>query len=394
MNSSVKNLLMNLGVLCPLYVAFAIYAGSLVTHDQLPIVDTEFAHISPYGTEPKYLLWNLHKFGSDDKKIIVVGASNARDGFRPEYMSKFLPDYEIHNAALAASEIKEVIKTTKLVLDEIPESKRSEAVFVYGAFFGNFLETSWGFNNRLTNIEVEQLRYGLYKNSGQEIVPQVWDPLMPWLEDFLRPFAIVDTHIKPKIQPYIDSVISRLRSGWQDIRNLRELWVKQAPQNLTPEPPAKINAPPRDNTVAETKKYKVQDGYIRQENDPPEEKMQSYLEFWRTFVNTKDYSVPDHQLKYVTELAEVVLSAGAKFVIADIPSPLWMKERSSHFANYQQKKHNFFNPILANEDAYYVDLVEIADPKNYIDSSHPTAEGAMMWSEKLANFVSDRVIKK
>jgi len=163
---------------------------------------------------------------------------------------------------------------------------------------------------------------------------------------------------------------------------------------LTPEPPAKINAPPRDNTVAETKKYKVQDGYIRQENDPPEEKMQSYLEFWRTFVNTKDYSVPDHQLKYVTELAEVVLSAGAKFVIADIPSPLWMKERSSHFANYQQKKHNFFNPILANEDAYYVDLVEIADPKNYIDSSHPTAEGAMMWSEKLANFVSDRVIKK
>jgi len=122
--------------------------------------------------------------------------------------------------------------------------------------------------------------------------------------------------------------------------------------------------------------------------------MQSYLEFWRTFVNTKDYSVPDHQLKYVTELAEVVLSAGAKFVIADIPSPLWMKERSSHFANYQQKKHNFFNPILANEDAYYVDLVEIADPKNYIDSSHPTAEGAMMWSEKLANFVSDRVIKK
>ena len=394
MNLSAKNLLLNLGIFCSLYVAFAIYAWSLVTHEQLPYVDTEYSHLSPYHTEPKYFVWNLHKFKSDAKKVIIVGASNSRDGFRPEHMSKYLPGYEIHNAALAASEIKEIVKTTKLVLEKIPKPKRSETVFVYGAFFGNFLETSWGFNAGLTNVEVEQLRYGLYEISGQEIVPQIWDPLMPSLEEFLRPFAIVDTYIKPKIQPSLDSIASILRSGWQDIRKIRELWVKQFPQNSSPEPSAKIKASPKDSAIVDAKKYAVQDEYIRQENDPPEEKMQSYLEFWRTFVNTKDHTVPDHQLKYIEDLANVVLSAGAKFVIADIPSPLWMKTRNLHYANYQQKKNNYFNPILANEHAYYVDLAGIDDPKNYTDSSHPTAEGAMMWSEQLANFISNSVITK
>ncbi|MDD5422647.1 MAG: hypothetical protein PHT32_04395, partial [Candidatus Omnitrophica bacterium] len=110
-------------------------------------VDTQEADRTIYQVPSRYITMCMPNFAkSADKKIFIVGSSNAREGFRPEELEEYAPGREIFNLGMGSSNITQARDTADLVCAVFPESSIKGSVFVLGIWYGLFVtdDMRWG----------------------------------------------------------------------------------------------------------------------------------------------------------------------------------------------------------------------------------------------------------
>ncbi|RZJ45145.1 MAG: hypothetical protein EON86_02000, partial [Brevundimonas sp.] len=150
-------------VVCALVGYGALILASGLSLPWRPVhFDTQLANTTQRGwvNEARYFVLNKRAFEEPGDRVVVLGASTARDPFRPELMQPRLLGWQVANAALSGAAVSELGDAVDLYYQERrPGSGRT--VFVFALTYLQFVPKSFpqGVDNPLAT---EAMRGGLY----------------------------------------------------------------------------------------------------------------------------------------------------------------------------------------------------------------------------------------
>jgi len=282
------------------------------------------------------------------KRIIIIGGSNAGQGILPSVLQTVFPDYTIHNASVRASIVPQLRQIVDVIRMSSPGSMEG-TIFVAGIFYGLFYNdhAEYGHvvwkNKRITYLQSEALRYGLYSPRDDKLALTLAPHLMPWAVRLLRPFLFWDVIFFDADSFYVDC--------WMFLYSMMG----------------------------------------KHEEEPQGEKMkQSAGEEWKVSLgDVKDFA-QDSQMNDFLALCQEIIQSGASLVIVDLPVPQWVREKSAYYKKYILKMSLSLNEIKKIPRVRYIDLgtnTSFSTDSNFRDSAHPTREAAEMWSKTIAGFV-------
>ena len=139
-------------------------------------IDTAHASESLFMTEPRYLLFSLGALAHPGPRVIVLGSSNVRAGFRPEEMEPLL-HRAVFNLSVGGSNIHEMAEVVQLAFTRIPKASWPEVTFLYGIFYGQFENDAHRWMDNITDLDNEGARYGLYVRDDRRLrsnMPASW----------------------------------------------------------------------------------------------------------------------------------------------------------------------------------------------------------------------------
>ena len=97
------------------------------------IVDTGNQKLSIFRSSVSRVILGVDKLKITAKpKLLFVGASNVREGFRPPDSTMLFPGYEAHNLAVGASNITQIIDVVSYIGNSLPKELARQAVFIVG----------------------------------------------------------------------------------------------------------------------------------------------------------------------------------------------------------------------------------------------------------------------
>jgi hypothetical protein len=118
---------------------------------------------SIFRVDYRYVIMNLGRvLEPDRKKIIVLGASNARIGFQPKDLAAYFSDYAISNLAVGGANISEVLDLVK-IMECSPSTGYDKTIFILGIWYASFFEDGKLFPKGDSPVVKEALTSGLYK---------------------------------------------------------------------------------------------------------------------------------------------------------------------------------------------------------------------------------------
>src|SRR5690606_22896179 len=101
--------------------AAVLYGGLIVlSAQQIPWRSPHFDSAAPtttqpgWGNEARYFMLNKPVFDTLDDRVLILGASNARDPFRPDIMEADLAGWKVANASLSGAGIGEIADAVDL----------------------------------------------------------------------------------------------------------------------------------------------------------------------------------------------------------------------------------------------------------------------------------------
>src|SRR6185295_14876644 len=125
--------------------ALVLYAGALLLSTlELSWRPVPFDSVAATTSEPgwvneaSYLMLNKSRFADAANRVVITGASNARDPFRPALIQRGLPGWEVANASLSGAEIAEYQDLVDLYYSERDRGDRARTVWVFGMTFMQF----------------------------------------------------------------------------------------------------------------------------------------------------------------------------------------------------------------------------------------------------------------
>jgi hypothetical protein len=281
------------------------------------------------------------------KRIIITGASNAREGILSSVLQGVFPDFTIYNATSGSSNVTQLRQIVDVVSMPSPGAMKG-TVFVMGIFYGTFFDDNvptqhflWK-NRILTKLQADGLRYGLYRPIGDKLALTVAPPMMPWVVRALRPFLF--WHII-----FLDIKLSYV-DFWTSVHSMTGKTEDFKGETL------------RQDALA---KWKVDLGDI------------------------KDFA-GDAQMHRFVSLCKEIVQSGASLVVVDLPVPQWLRERSEYYKKYTLQRPLYINEIKKMPAVRYLDLGAIVPgcgDLDFRDSAHPTREAAKIWSKAIVDFM-------
>ncbi|RZJ27815.1 MAG: hypothetical protein EON85_10415, partial [Brevundimonas sp.] len=171
-----------------------------------------------WGSEARYFVLNQHLFAGPDNRIVILGASNVRDPFRPALMERRLPQWKIANAALSGAGISELGDAVDLFYQEKGAGTEGRTVFVLGLNYIQFLPSPYG-KGQENPLASEALRGGLRARQDGHLVALTPRPVEDGTEVLFRPQAIVASLPRQTFSavfanrrlPMIKAVVDRFR---------------------------------------------------------------------------------------------------------------------------------------------------------------------------------------
>jgi len=284
----------------------------------------------------------------DTHRIIIIGSSTARVGIHPSVLQTLLPDFTITNASVGASTVTQLRQVVDVVRMSSPPSMKG-TIFVVVPFYAEFVNgnTPYGHvlweNKNLTYLQLEALRYGLYKLRDNKVGLTIDPYFMPLAVHLLRPFLLWDIIFFGMQSYYVD--------GWLSIYSMMGK---------------------------------------HQEELKGEAMKQNALMLWKEGLgNVKDFG-NDAQMDDFIALCQEIAQSQASLVIVDLPVPPWVRERSEYYRKYILKMSLYLNEIKKIPRVRYIDLGQRfsnSTDLDFIDSSHPTKKAAEIWSKTVADFI-------
>jgi hypothetical protein len=298
-----------------------------------------YSHRAPssvYRMEPRYIVLNRAPLATGDPMMMMLGASNVVLPFDPVELQPLVPVRSVHNLAIGGANITEIREVVELIREVVPRPALGRQTYVLGIWYGLFIDDKTRWRGGPTDIDIERLRYGLYRRSGtafEPVVPPAW---IPTASIALRPLLALDVAVKGTLRP--------LRQWLAD-----EL------------PPPDLDAV----LIDDAKKEKL-------------------LRDWAARVGTPDGRLRDEQFEALVGLVRELVATGARIVLIDLPLPEWHRTRSPSFADYRQRLPRYLAELEEMPGVSYRNWQTAFPDSEFYDEVHPRPRANRAWVEHLA----------
>jgi hypothetical protein len=299
-------------------------------------IDTSLAGLSLYGTEPKYLFFSLGVLKRPGPRIVFLGASNVRDGFRPQEVQARLGNaIPVDNLGVGASEIREISELVDLAYEQIPVSAWRDQTFILGIWYGMFQPDALAWPDGATDLDRERARYGVLGRDGGAL---------------LRPVLLISR--------VYDLYVTRAVTA-----------VRVALLRLAGETPA-------DVTVTDRNSFHL----------TASERAAS-LVAWRKRMGAPG-AWDEKQFQRFDALAREISRRGSRLVLLDLPLPAWHRDALAYDSQYRLHVLSHLKAALVLPGVSYASMRDGFSDEQFYDSAHPRPLAAPLWAARASAAVN------
>lgn len=314
-------------------------------------IDTACSTKSIMYPETRYFLFNITRLNIEKKNIILLGASDVRDAFRPSLLNPYFINYNVHNVSIGASNITSISQIIDFINDTIPKKYHKNTIFVFGSTCFDYENNQrrWHLTNGNTDLTLEALRFWLYKWQNRRLIPTLHEPLFTYVTFLLRPYLLVNKlYVDFKI--LADSLIDRV--SYYQANHIKN---KSATNS--------------------------------------QKKIEHALEHWQNNFGPITHDFYHEQFRALLKMAEKINQHGEKLIIVDMPLPQWHAHISPYFVAYQLQKTKYFTQLIKMPNVYYINLQNFNDNSGFLDSAHPNPTYAKILSIALVHRLKSIIIE-
>jgi hypothetical protein len=318
-----------------------------------------------WGNDARYVVFNQSYFSADRNRLIVLGASTARDAFRPELIQPMPNGCAVANLALSGSNISEIGDGVQVLYDALPAGRHGRLTFVVGSYYMLFASDRQLWHGTNNPMVAEMLRYGQYARARDgRLAPAVRGGAALGFAMLLRPVALT-----PALPKLVFNAILNNSLGLQMKAFLHGLMYKKG--------------------------FSDWQNYLDQQSDLNAVSISPY---WRAELLKQrleaaggDHELPREQFDRLRQLIDLVTRNGDAIMIADLPIPTW------HAAGVPKLETSYDRQISDIVRRYhgvrgfgYLDMRSINDPDDFFDSAHVKPRLWPAWSGRLATYLQER----
>jgi hypothetical protein len=341
----------------------AVAYGALIAASGLAIpwrpehFDTHVVNETERGwvNEARYFVLNKDRFAEPGNRVTILGASNARDPFRPDLMETRLPGWQVANASLSGAAIGEIADAVDLYYLERESGADGRTVFVVCLNYLQFLPQS-GEGNPLT---AEALRGGLHERRDGRLQARYPEPVEHLVEAAFRPQAVAAS---------LPNQFKRAVLANPDlpaIKNVMDRFRGQDPLSRWTE------------AIGEARD-------LNRLDVPPD--VQAALMAQRRAGLGGDRPIPASEFARLAALIDRIRARGDAIVVLDLPLPDWHRAGLPIAeATYSARLRQVLAPYAGDPSVGYLSLREYDAASNFFDSAHTKPRMWPVMSVRLAD---------
>lgn len=309
----------------------------------------------PIGTGlADYLMFYDKALNREGEKLVLIGASNVREGFPVPLVQRALPSATVFSMTVGGGNVTSMRNIVELALDRHHGSDARSFTFVYGIWFGTFLSEATGRKTGfIPYVENERLRFGLYKKTDNGIVPTVPPEYMPAIGILLRPCRMISDFVDRVRAWFFNNIVS----------------MKLFSRNVEPE--------------------QTGDAY-RNAIVLSEAQRKAAMDNWN-YVMGGSGRLEDEQFSALVDLARLISGRGARLVLMELPMPRWHQEASAYFRDYQTRKTKFLAALGKIPNVYLGNMQDLNESGSFYDSAHPKPKATQTWVDRLVGYLKKNV---
>jgi hypothetical protein len=342
--SCLRQIAITLALMLGWYALLRAPVALLYPNDPEAPIDTCVANTPLAGESPNIVLYEIDRLERPaERRMVVLGSSNAMLSLRPEDLKAKLPGWQIVNLSIPTSNVHQAFQVVTLATAISDRRTLENTVFVLGTYPGLYARAKSLWHKDSSPLAREMLRYGLYRAESDEEDPTpIFGYRLAWLtKDFYRTF------------------LAAKNLGAAFDANAELVGQGKSP-NLEPFRGAR-SEPCHFRTKPASAKRRAMDIRKRARQIGTHSRLE------------------DEQFEELAKLALTVRSSGARLVITEMTVPEWM--RLEHFEFYRNQKQSFIRDLAHDPGVFYLDLKDVVPDVFMGDSTHPTRAGAQMYAE-------------
>ena len=314
-----------------------------------------------WGNEARYFVLNQHLFAGHRNRIVILGASNMRDPFRPALMERRLPSWSVANASLSGAGIGELGDAVDLYYLEKGSGTEGRTVFVLGLNYIQFLPSPY-VNGVENPLATEAMRGGLRGREDGRLVARLPRGLEDGAETLYRPQAIVASlprrafslvFVNPHL-PLLKDAVDRFRP---------------------------------DDPLAQWTEFIGEQGDLNTVTVP--EAFRPALTAQRLAAAGGDRPLSADGFEQLSRIIARIRANGDEVVIVELPLPRWHAEGARVTeASFSAGLTGVLQRSQGDPGVARVSLREFDADENFFDSAHPKPRLWPVFSARLAELLA------
>jgi hypothetical protein len=293
--------------------------------------------------------------------ILVVGASNAQEGFRPAHVSRLAPEYDSANLAIAAANMTEVEQIVRSAIRWTPPEVRKQSVIVLSLTYPMFSPDSVRWFNQ-TFVPASDIAAGKPRTDIDRAFERC--TFLSALHeisgtDAPRPFE----HLLAEHYSGYQSVSEHLPKGLvEGSLPAKRLWSYNVVRRLYGSP------------------------------SPPKKAAKDQLDFIADlyFGGARQGVSYDEQLGKLRRIIGLASSAGMRTVVVNMPLTSWHVRGMPASSEFNARLRLLMeSPDIAGS-AQYLDMERMAGDDEFRDSVHPKPSRGIEWARLLVSWLQGR----
>ena len=157
-------------------------------------LDTRDAQQSFLGSDPAYLAFSGSALAQPGPTLVVMGASNAQMGFRPNQLAAQLPGVQVHNLGLGGCNVDGLRAAVELVYANRTPEQRGDLILVLGLWYGMF--THLESNPDQAPLTLQLRRFGFYQPKGEGFERLLSPGQFDMAVNVVRPFFLLQSGLR------------------------------------------------------------------------------------------------------------------------------------------------------------------------------------------------------
>lgn len=324
----------------------ALLIGGTYYHtSSLSVVDTYEAFNSLYVTHSKMAVYGTPVIAKQaaNPQLIILGSSDGFLALRPKLLTE-LTGITVHNLSVEHQNIKSFSRMLDLLYQQTPREYWPNLHIVVAVSAVSFKNDARAGANRLTQIDREMLRHGVFREVEGKLAPsfgaQKVAPLLDAAHPFMLPFFVYSQAARAVFRGpgWYKRFESFFPGVW--IVNVFEPWF-----------PTDADSNSKVFTLANQEEYV---GHIN-----------------RTLGPAEDWN--EGGLQQLEQMAARVSATGGHFFIVDLPTASWWKKKLYFHRYYEQHKSPYFARMKAMPHVHYIAMDGTLGDGAFFDGVHARA---------------------